>query len=47
MKTDKQTIQYVIDALERESSNYSQDHTPERIVRIRTYIKKLKNQLGS
>lgn len=45
MKADKQTILDVIDALERESSNYSQEHTPDRIVRIRAYIEKLKKQL--
>jgi hypothetical protein len=45
MKMDKQTIQDVIDILERESSNYSQDHTPDRIVRIRAYIEKLRKQL--
>lgn len=36
--------QDVIQVLEEQQSNYGTEHTPERIVRIRGVIEKLKNK---
>ena len=38
-----QMVLDVIEVLEREVSNYSIDYVPERISRIRDYIKQLNN----
>lgn len=38
---EQETIQDVIEVLEREVSNYSTEHVPERITRLRNYIQKL------
>ena len=37
----RQTINDVIEVLEREVSGYSTEHAPERIVRLRKYIEQL------
>ena len=44
MKIDTETLDDVIEVLEREISNYSEEFVPERITRIRAYIQKLKKQ---
>jgi len=45
---DKQseTVKDVIEVLEREVSNYSSEFEPERITRLRAYIKKLNTTCG-
>lgn len=42
LKPKDDTIQYVIDVLEREVANYSEEFTPDRIKKIKEYIKTLK-----
>jgi hypothetical protein len=43
LKKNDETIQYVIEVLEKEVSNYSIEFAPERIVKLRNYIKSLKS----
>ena len=42
LKHSPQTIQFVIEVLEREVKNYSEEFPPERIVKLKEYIKDLK-----
>jgi hypothetical protein len=43
---ESETIRDVIEILEREIANYSSEFEPERITRIRQYIKKLNTKCG-
>lgn len=41
-----ETVKDVIEVLEREVSGYSTDYEPERITRLKAYIKKLNTTCG-
>lgn len=43
LKPKDDTIQYVIEVLEKEVKNYSEKFAPERIVKLRKYIETLKS----
>lgn len=43
MKQKDETIQYVIEVLEKEVSMYSVEFAPERVVKLRKYIESLKS----
>jgi excinuclease UvrABC helicase subunit UvrB len=42
LKQQDETIKYVIEVLEKEVKNYSQEFAPERVIKLREYIKSLK-----
>lgn len=42
LKPKDETINYVIEVLEREVANYSEKFAPERIIKIKEYIKTLR-----
>lgn len=46
MKQDKETLIDVIEALELATSGYSEEFPPDRVVRIRSFIKKLKKDVS-
>lgn len=39
----KEEVQDVLDVIEREIAGYSQTHPPERVVRLRSAVEKLKS----
>jgi hypothetical protein len=45
LKPKDETTQYVIEVLEREVKNYSQEFVPDRIIKIKQYIKTLKGAI--
>ena len=45
IKTDKETVQYVYDILLEHQKGYSDSFVPERINKIREFMKILKKQL--
>lgn len=45
IKTDKETAQYIVDILQEHQSGYSQSFVPERINKIREFIKTVEKQL--
>jgi hypothetical protein len=42
LKPKDKTTQYVIEVLEKEVKNYSKEFAPERVVKLKEYIKQLK-----
>lgn len=41
LKKQDKTVQYVIEILEKEVEKYSEEFTPDRIVKVKQYIKSL------